>query len=113
MQSNTSAFRDHQPLLKNSDHQEYESTNKNQVGISNDEKYVTSLVVRRFDQRSIPKKRKGLHCSEEDKDPLIDDHVRKEACFELPVEFTENGFELLRDAEVTMYTSMPPSREFL
>jgi hypothetical protein len=74
-----------------------------------DTKYVTSLVVRQFDQRSIPQIGKGKE-SPGDEDPLIDTTVRKEASFELPIEFTDNGFQLLRDAEVTMYKTMPPSR---
>eukprot|EP00980_Cylindrotheca_fusiformis_P027345 scaffold20053_cov117-Cylindrotheca_fusiformis.AAC.2 len=74
-----------------------------------DRDYAASLVVRQFDQRSIPKNGKKRE-SRDDSDPLNDQKVRKEASFELPIEYTGNGFKLLRDAEVSVYTTMPPSR---
>lgn len=74
-----------------------------------DDAYATSLVVRQFDQRSILQKGTGKK-SPEDDDELIDTKVSKEASFELPIEYTDSGFQILRDAQVTMYKTMPPSR---
>lgn len=74
-----------------------------------DDKYVQNLAVRRFDRRSFPPKHIGRH--KPDDDPiLIGSSVRKEASFELPVEYTENGLILSKEAEVFMVTTMPPSR---
>jgi hypothetical protein len=87
----------------------FESDYNNDSAIDND-KYVASLVARRFDQRSMPKNRKGNEASGNE-DPLLDNPVKKEAIFELPIEYTGTGFELQRDAEVTMHTYMPPSRK--
>jgi hypothetical protein len=74
---------------------------------SADDRYAESLIVRKFDRSSIPRKHKKESSHEDDL--LLHDRVQ-EATFEIPIEYTGNGFELLKEAEITMITSMPPSR---
>jgi hypothetical protein len=74
-----------------------------------DDEYVQRLVVHKLDQRSIPRKSKGKDNADND-DSWIDGRVQKEASCEIPLEYTGDGFKLLRDTEVTMVTTMLPSR---
>ena len=74
-----------------------------------DDEYIDSLVVRNFDRRISSRKLRDKEQPDED-DVLIHGTVRKEACFELPIEVTEEGFQLSKEAEVVMMTTMAPSR---
>ena len=74
-----------------------------------DEKWIQSLVVGNR-QTLPPRKQRG----EEDKDPddefLLKENVHKQASFELPVELTDNGIQVLKHAQVSMMCTMPSSR---
>ena len=89
-----------------------EDTNDESRSAEDNDPYLQSLVAHTFDQGSIPhRKGKGKERSEGE-DPLNGLAIANEGCFELPMELTENGLEVLKDAEVTMKTTIPPSRKF-
>ena len=89
-----------------------DDTNDESRSTEDNDPYLQSLVAHTFDQGSIPhRKGKGKESSEGE-DPLNGLEIVNEGCFELPMELTENGLEVLKDAEVTMKTTIPPSRKF-
>jgi hypothetical protein len=73
-----------------------------------DERWVQSIVVSN-NKAALPGKRKGVEVTDAD-DQSLQDSIHKQATFELPLELTDNGIQLLKDAQVSMMCSMPPSR---
>jgi hypothetical protein len=73
-----------------------------------DERWVQSIVVGN-NKAALPGKRKGIEDSDADDKSLLDS-MHKHATFEIPLELTDNGIQLLKDAQVSMMCSMPPSR---
>jgi hypothetical protein len=73
-----------------------------------DERWIQSLIVGNTES-SIPRKRKG---KDEDQGDgiIVHDNIHKHASFELPLELTEDGLKVLKDAQVSVLCSMPPSR---
>ena len=53
----------------------------NEANGNDDNKFVTSLAIKRFDEQSIPKT-KNQKDKDNDEDGSISSPVRKEACFE-------------------------------
>ena len=76
-----------------------------------DGKWLQSVVVSRKESRRISRKKlKSDDESDDDGQSILRENFHKTALFELPLELTENGVKLLKDAEVSMHCSMPPSR---
>mmetsp|Transcript_36810 Transcript_36810/g.89372 ORF Transcript_36810/g.89372 Transcript_36810/m.89372 type:complete len:516 (-) Transcript_36810:1199-2746(-) len=71
-------------------------------------RFVSHVAIRQFDPESI-KGRSGASGNADDEDPFLAKSVN-EASFELAIECTDDGFDISKDAEVTIYKSMPPSR---
>ena len=75
-----------------------------------DEKWLQNVVSRKESPGVSHKKLiKGEYGLDDDGRSIRND-FHKQALFELPLELTENGVKLLKDAEVSMHCSMPPSR---
>lgn len=80
-----------------------------------DEEWPEKIVLRRDDtRRRRPNSgADGSPNPDDDRDTdtlLFQDSLTKKASFELPVEVSSEGLVLLKDAEVSMLCSMPPSR---
>jgi hypothetical protein len=73
-----------------------------------DERWIQSIVVGN-NKGALPGKRKGIEDPDAD-DQSFKNNMHKQATFELPLELTDNGIQLLKDAQVSMMCSMPPSR---
>jgi hypothetical protein len=77
-----------------------------------DDKWLESLIVSRSEgDGRFSRKKRNLDQDEVDaEDQSLHDNFQKEATFELPVELTENGVKLLKEANVSVSCAIPPSR---
>ena len=73
-----------------------------------DERWVQSIVVGN-NKAALPGKQKGIE-DHDAGDQSLQNSIHKKATFELPLELTDDGIQLLKNAQLSMMCSMPPSR---
>ncbi|CAJ1934266.1 unnamed protein product [Cylindrotheca closterium] len=78
------------------------------VDIENNQ-FVSHVAIRKFDPESMKGSSGDASGKADDENPNLAKSIN-EASFELAVECTDDGFKISKDAEVTIYKSMPPSR---